>query len=1581
MGIVFRKLPPGKKQQKEPLFRIHFVLLSSNWSVLRQVKNISLKKILKRVGIAIGIPVLLLMLLALLLYLPPVQRWAVKQVTVYASEKADMEIAVGHVRLAFPFDLVVRDVRIVQRNNSLSAGGDTLADIKRVTADVRLWPLLRGRIDVDRLAFESVKLNTDRLIADVCVKGSIERVAVASHGIALSHERVKIDEAILAGAQLLVLLTDTASTDTTESKNRWKIQVDSLDISRSDVTVRMPGDTLSVRAYLGKVVARQGVFDLGAGVYRVGRFDWKDGRFNYDDRFKPYSRGLDYAHVALSDVFLGIDSFGYQAHRLGLQVRQLAFREKSGLRLTELSGQIAMDSVKLYLHRLQLRTPESSLSVNLDMDLNSFDSRRPGTFDATLHASLGKQDMMRLMGDVPLPFKRQYPNSPLAVDGVIRGNLRHAQIIGLNAALPTAFKAKSSGFVANLTDAKRLKADVDLRIDAYRLDFMSTMLAPAIRKMIQIPSGIGFAGRLQADGSRYRSSFTLRQGGGSLHGTAQVNTLNRAYAVQLDAAGLPLQNFLPGKDLHPLSGYIDVKGQGTDLLSARTELAAKARVTRLQYGHHRLDRITADAYVRRGQAHVSVRSRNALLDGSIVLDALTHAKTIRATLSADLDHVDLFHLGLTKDSISSAFCGHIDFTTNLKEYYKVQGLASDITIREGRKTFRPDPINLDLLTRRDTTHAIIGSGDFVLRFNGSGSYKHLLKQIDELKVEAKKQYAEKCIDQLRLRAKFPTADLYLATGRSNFFMGLLSKYGYALHRADINMRSSSAGGLQGKLQIEGLSADSVQLDTLRLNLYSSATGMAYDGQIRNNKDNPQYVFNALFHGVLNERGTRVSTQLFDEQNRLGFALGLVAEMESSGIRIKFYGPDPVLGYKTFKVNNDHYFFVGSDRRVSANIMLKANDGTGIQLLSNDRNLEVLQDITVSLHQFDLSKVLAVIPYTPDITGIMNGDFHMIQTSEEISVSSAVSVDNMFYEKSPMGNLSSEFVYMPKSNGSHSINGILLSEGKEVATLDGTYDKHGFLDATLTLERMPLQVINGFIPDRIFGLQGYGDGNIAVKGLLSKPHMAGEIYLDSSYIFSEPYGVSMRFADDPVRIVDSKLLFENFEMFANNNSPLNISGSFDFSQTDRMMLDVRMRAVNFELIDAKENPRSEAYGKAFVNFFGTMTGPVESLKLRGLLKILGTTDMAYVLKDSELATDTQLEDLVKFTNFKDTTVLILERPKLTGFDMDLSIGVDEGARIVCMLNTDHTNYIDLQGGGDLRMVYNPADQLRLIGRYTLNSGEMKYSLPIIPLKTFHIQNGSYIEFTGDAMNPKLSITATENVKATVNEGTGSGRIVDFACGVKMSQTLANPGVQFIINAPNDMSIQDELNTMSAEGRGKIAITMLVSGMYLTDGNTGSFSMNSALSSFLQSEINSIAGSAMRSIGLDLGMSVDNATTANGAMHTDYNFRFSKRLWSNRLRVIIGGKVSSGEELVADRNDSFFNNVELEYRLNQNASQYLRMFYNNNTYDWLDGMIGEYGVGFTWRRKLAHFKDIFRLRNEKQTLPTFQPVRRDSIAHEN
>ena len=647
--------------------------------------------------------------------------------------------------------------------------------------------------------------------------------------------------------------------------------------------------------------------------------------------------------------------------------------------------------------------------------------------------------------------------------------------------------------------------------------------------------------------------------------------------------------------------------------------------------------------------------------------------------------------------------------------------------------------------------------------------------------------------------------------------------------------------------------------------------------------------------------------------------------------------------------------------------LTAPDGTGVQIYSDDTDEDALQDITMSLNRLNLGNILAVIPYAPDIKGIFNGDFHLIQTKEETSLSSSVNVENLTYSGCPMGNVGTEFTYMPKSGNAHYVDGIITKDGAEIGNLSGTYYNtgKGVLDANLDMKRMPMDVLNGFIPDKLIGFKGYAEGDLTLKGSPTTPDVNGEVYLDSCYMYSEPYGVEVRFANDPVDIKNSRLVLENFEVFSHNDEPLNISGSIDFADLSKIAVNTSMRATNYLLVDAKETPRSEAFGKAYVNFFGTANGLIDNLKVRGVVNVLGTTDLEYNLKDSPLSTDDQLQGLVEFTNFSDTTQDVVNKPPLTGLNMDLSVTIDDGAHIDCYLNSSKSNYIDVIGGGSMRMQYNVADGIILRGRYTIGSGEMKYELPVIPLKTFTIADGSYIEFTGDPMNPRLSITATEQTKSTVGAASGNGRVVNFTCGVNVSKTLQDMGLEFTIDAPEDMTIHNQLQAMTKEERGKMAVAMLTTGMYLAEGNTASFSMNSALSAFLNAQINQISGKALKT--LDIGFGVDNSFTGSGQLQTDYSFKFARRFWNNRLKISIGGKISTGPD-VAMQNETFFDNVSLEYRLSALSNKYLSLYYIRDSYDWLEGNVSKFGGGFLWRKKMNKLSEILRFwENDETTIP--------------
>lgn len=67
-----------------------------------------------------------------LLYLPPVQNWAVKQVASYASESTGMDISVEHVQLVFPLKLGVEGVKVLQPVDSLKNSRNLTLRNKRI---------------------------------------------------------------------------------------------------------------------------------------------------------------------------------------------------------------------------------------------------------------------------------------------------------------------------------------------------------------------------------------------------------------------------------------------------------------------------------------------------------------------------------------------------------------------------------------------------------------------------------------------------------------------------------------------------------------------------------------------------------------------------------------------------------------------------------------------------------------------------------------------------------------------------------------------------------------------------------------------------------------------------------------------------------------------------------------------------------------------------------------------------------------------------------------------------------------------------------------------------------------------------------------------------------------------------------------------------------------------------------------------------------------------------------------------------------------------------------------------------------
>lgn len=438
-----------------------------------------------------------------------------------------------------------------------------------------------------------------------------------------------------------------------------------------------------------------------------------------------------------------------------------------------------------------------------------------------------------------------------------------------------------------------------------------------------------------------------------------------------------------------------------------------------------------------------------------------------------------------------------------------------------------------------------------------------------------------------------------------------------------------------------------------------------------------------------------------------------------------------------------------------------------------------------------------------------------------------------------------------------------------------------------------------------------------------------------------------------------MIFDKFAIYTTSKNPFTIDGKVDFRNMERPTANLNLLAENYTLLDAPRTRESLVYGKVFVDLRATVKGPLDGLAMRGNMNLLGNTNVTYVLTDSPLTVEDRLDGLVTFTSFADTMSVAAEEVpamSLGGLEMYMSVHIDDAVRLRADLSTDRSKYIELEGGGDLNMQYTPQGDMSLTGRYTLSGGVMKYSLPIIPLKEFQFNPGSYVDWRGNIMNPALNLKATERVRSSVSDGDGEGsRMVNFDVSISIKNKLESPDLIFDISAPEDAAVENELQAMGAEERSKQAIAMLATGIYLNSGaKGGGLTMGAALNSVLQSQINSLAG-GIKGANISVGVE-DRTSSETGDTQKDFSFRYSQRFFNDRVQIVIGGKVSTGAN-ATNNAESFIDNISLEYRLDASGTRYVRVFHNKNYESILDGEITETGVGLVLRRKMDRLGELF------------------------
>ena len=1555
-----------------------------------------LKKIVKYTLRTLLVVLLLVLLIPALLYIPAVQDFIRGKAVGYASGALGMELSVGRIRLAFPLRLTVEETLLVDRT-------DTLVDCGKLSVDVALWPLIRKEVVVRSFELDRVAAHYRDSTGGLDMRIAAGQLALEEARADLRAQTAGIARIALSDGDIFLDLTESAPAEKADSTapSAWSFDIRQISIGNTAFGMRTaPAATeLSVRLADGEIEAcrvglgsqqvdvKSVLLDRGAYSYltapadpeqepaaepaspddatlslpwtvRVGSVALTDNRAEYGTLGHRPAAGFDPAFIALSALDLTIDSVYNRGADIALQLRRLAFTERSGLAVRDASGRFEMDSTGIALSGFELETRYSQLRAELSAGPGILRMEPATPLSADLSATVNTQEIAAL-----------YPTAipPALNDRTVRmkltaaGTLADIGRIGLDVSSPGHLDFTADGRAQNLPDPELLNASARFEGDFRDMNFLMELLPDsALRRRVAIPDQIGLHGSAATDRGALSVASTLAVDAGRIILNGRLDPRKESYDAELRCDSFPVNRFLPADSLGMLDLALTARGAGFDPFQTQTRTSLRAQIDHAEYRGYDFGGIGLEADLEEHRLSGKLSDRNEALRLSLLLSGMLTEEQQQVRIAGKVADFDLAQMGFTPERIGGSFLLDASASATRRGSYAARIGLDSIEIRNGYRTDRIRPTSVAFASDTASTRAEISSGDLSLRFSSRSPLDSLIAALTRSADTLARQIRLQSVDMEQLQPVLPDFDLQATAGRNNILNNLLRSRKASFDALEIRGGSHDSQPVSLRMRVEGLASGGIVLDTVKLGIAQEARQLAYYLRVANTPGNLDHVAQAAVYGSLAGNTGQLNLWQKDRSGREGFRFGFDVAWTDSLIRASVTPRNPLFGFEPWEVNPGNYLVYRFDKRVEAD--LDMTHGAQRFALRSVTAPGSPDGIRLDIAGLNIGSMLELLPSAPPVDGVLGADVTLNLAPDSLCLRGDVSVAELSYAKQRFGNI--DFGLFYGQGRGHRADARLTLDGTEVLAVRGDYraDRESPLDLTVTVPGLPLQPVNIFLPADMLRLSGDLQAKVHAQGTPDRLNLNGGVRFAGTEVRVPMIGTSFRLSSDTIRIADSRVRFDSYAVTAPNKNPLTIRGSVDLSDFARMKADLALRASDFQFVNVARKEKAPVYGKAYLDLDATARGPLDELVVRGSLALLGGTDISYVMQDSPMDVKERPQNVVTFVSFRD---LDAQEPleaapavKIGGMDVLMNVDINSDVKAGVDLSANGENRIDLQGGGNLTYTMNPLGDVSLSGKYVLSGGTVRYNPPVISQKIFRITPDGYVEWVGNIADPAFNITAVETVRANVSSDDQDARPVNFNISINIRNTLNDLEVSFDLSAPEDLTLQNELNSLTAEQRATQAMNLLIYNTYTGPGSTGKASSENPLNSFIQKELNQWAQNNLKGVDLSFGINSYGEDDPNG-QRTDYSYRLSKNLFSNRVRAVIGGKISTDADPSQNLKENLIDDVSLEYMLTKRDNMYLRLFRHTGYESILEGEITETGVGFVIRKKLLRLGDLFRL----------------------
>lgn len=1540
---------------------------------------------------------LLVVLIMILLYIPGIQNFVKGKAERYVENNMGMKLSVGRILLKFPLDLAVEDIFFGKTER------DTMLSADLIQVNVALAKLLNKEIEVRRLVIENAAVNFGDSLSGMKMKVALHELNLRVERLNLAKQEADIPMVSLRGGMVAMNLGESKA-DTTAGGEpaRWKFKVgelvlDSVDYVMEGVPMgyiragvgegRLRGaeirlgeqavnldSILLVRGYCELLTtedttstsenAVQDSVETAPWVVHAGKVQLADSRF----LMKPW--GMSVAEekfpevIRISALSLQVDSVFNRGTEISAIVQRLQLKEGNGLDLRNLSCRVNVGSDKSKVSNLSLRTAYSQLGINVQSGsgLSGFGMTTP--LRLSMNGTIGGRDILLFMPDTNEMLTSFLQDRTFSLAALLDGEIEHLNIDHLNMGSGNDFLLESKGKVSSVTDLEQMIADYHMTLIVRDGRFLQPFLSTGEESGVVVPDNLMLNADLQMADQMARVRLSVKPRRGDLDIVAGYGLKDDSYYADIHLREFPLNEFMPKDSLGMVTTTLSASGKGLDLKTA----LAKANLTLalLQYKGYDYKDIALNAAIKDGVLDGILESGNKELDVDVKFRFATNDAGYKAKVEGDVRNVDLRGLHFMQEEMAFFLGLDLEGELNADSTSTLKADFSNIVLKD-IGTRQLGDLNISFTGGHNRVHLDVDAGDLSVKFDGTGNGYQLAEQFAKAGGLVSEQLAKRDFNMEQLGEVLPDFRLTIDAAQKNILNSYLKNNGMRFKRIGVDLGTNASERFKINAGVFGLDIEGFVIDSVLMEAYGLGVTLRYAVNVFGAKNQLENLSQFTVEGFAEH--DQVNVRMRERENKDGeiFNIGANIAFQDSAFSVSI-SPDPlVLGYVSWQVNRGNFIRLKQGEIPAANLQL-LNGDKRIRLVSEQGADKEPESLAVDIKGIDLGHISKVLSFIPDMSGLLGIDLQMHSKNKVIDVDGSITVDEFNYQQERIGNLDMGIKYKLSRQTEHDIDFSLAVDGQQALltrgkVMTGVDDQD--IDLNIDIPDLPLRVAGAFTPPGMIRLGGSMVGAFRIKGEMDKPLINGNLSFRDGTVDVIPVGTTFKIDSSAITIRNNLLKFNHFGLIAPNKQRLELQGDVNFASFSNIDMDASITARNFQAMKVNENTETMVYGKLFVDVSVTLKGMLDALKIRGNINLLDNSEVYYTLKSAPLSVTDRSVDLVRFVSFRDSTEVAeddeLKQIRTVSLDLLMSVNIAPLVNLNVLLSENGQNRVSINGGGSLTYTLSSVGESRLVGRYVLTSGIVSYGLPVIGQKDFNIQDGNYVEWTGDIANPTLNIMAAETISASVTDDSQKSRLVNFKAIIRISNTLEKPDITFDLAAEGDITIQNQLAAMTPEERSREAMNMMIYGSYSGPGTVAkSNASDNAINNFVERELNQWSRKHLKNMDLTFGINTYNQVSEAGeSKKTDYSYQFSKRLFNNRVRVKVGGRISTDNDPAAGGvEENLVDDIAVEYLFGKNPNFFLKIFRHTGYESVLEGEVTQTGIGVVLRKNYQKFRDIFR-----------------------